>query len=105
MQGGRTRKDNNIIRDKENKIVMTGFLYDHADGSIIDNAQALRGMRAQFQNEFETYRAITPLTILTSPRRMKKITQYYCNYYIKLIFCDSILTWASGVAAGPFSAE
>ena len=40
---------------------MTGFLYDHADNSsIIGNAQALRGMRAQFQKEFDTYRAISP---------------------------------------------
>jgi len=40
---------------------MIGFLYDHADNSsIIGNAQALRGMRAQFQREFDTYRAITP---------------------------------------------
>jgi len=42
----------NIIEDEEN---MTGFLYDHADNSsIIGNAQALRGMRAQFQKEFDT---------------------------------------------------
>jgi SSS family solute:Na+ symporter len=40
---------------------MPSFFLDHDDGvSVIDSAQALRGMRAQFQNEFETYRAITP---------------------------------------------
>jgi len=50
----------NIIKDGENQISMASFLFDHADNSIIDNAQALRGMRAQFQKEFETYREITP---------------------------------------------
>jgi len=62
---------------------------EKATYSVIDDAEALRGKRAQFQKEFETYRAITPSFAAMARQLMERQHWNSSSFKDKTLLDDS----------------